>query len=121
VAIDYNTDLGKVRALIGDTDEAALRISDAEINALLTMNPDVFAAAAMACHNIAAKLGGGRLQLLDIEVDLTNATKHYIALAERMQELSDQEVDFEVVPHLATPSQIRDYLWNRDVRREIEL
>lgn len=54
MAIDFTTDLGKVRALIPDTDEADLMLSDAMINAYLSISGDrVLIAAALAIEAIA--------------------------------------------------------------------
>jgi hypothetical protein len=53
VAIDYTTDLGKVRLLISDVDETSPTLQDAQITAFLTMEGDVKLAAAAALDTIA--------------------------------------------------------------------
>lgn len=54
MAIDYTTDLGKVRLLIPDTDETNLVLTDDQINALLAMETYVKRAAAAALDLIAS-------------------------------------------------------------------
>jgi hypothetical protein len=54
MAIDYTTDLGKVRLLIPDTDETNLVLADAQITALLAMEIYVKRAAAAAIDLIAS-------------------------------------------------------------------
>jgi hypothetical protein len=54
VAIDYTSDLGRVRLLIPDTDEANLVLSDDQVTALLAMEIYVKRAAAAALDLIAS-------------------------------------------------------------------
>lgn len=54
MAIDYTTDLGKVRLLIPDTDETNLVLSDEQITALLGLETYVKRAAAAAIDLIAS-------------------------------------------------------------------
>ncbi|MFI6296853.1 hypothetical protein ACIBEJ_35050 [Nonomuraea sp. NPDC050790] len=54
MAIDYATDVGKVRLLIPDTDEQALLLSDTQIAAFLSMEGAVKLAAASALEVIAS-------------------------------------------------------------------
>lgn len=55
MAIDYTTDLGKVRLLIPDTDESNQLFSDAQITAFLTMEGGIVKkAAAAALETIAS-------------------------------------------------------------------
>jgi hypothetical protein len=54
MAIDYSTDLGRVRLLIPDTDEQNLLLIDPQIDALLSMEGSVKLAAAAALDIIAS-------------------------------------------------------------------
>jgi hypothetical protein len=55
VAIDWTTDIGKVRLLISDVDETAFTFSDDEVTAFLGIEPDdVRLAAALALETLAS-------------------------------------------------------------------
>lgn len=53
MAIDYESELGRVRLLISDTDETNLILSDDQINAFISIEGDVKLAAASALDTIA--------------------------------------------------------------------
>jgi hypothetical protein len=54
-SFDISTNLGKVRALIGDTDATSVLLTDAKINAFLTIKSnDLLAAASLALYAISA-------------------------------------------------------------------
>lgn len=54
MAIDYSTDVGKIRLLIPDTDEQNALLIDPQIQALLDMEGSVKLAAAQALDSIAS-------------------------------------------------------------------
>jgi hypothetical protein len=97
----YNTatDVGKVRALIGDTTTEKTKIKgenyvfdDTEIeNVFLELNgDDVWAAAADACRRLAADeaLGAVRLKLSGMEIDKRTVPKYWLELATRYDQKS---------------------------------
>lgn len=53
MAIDYTTDRGQVRLLAADTDEAALLLTDEQIDAFLSIETGIKRAAALALETIA--------------------------------------------------------------------
>lgn len=90
MAIDYTLSPGRVRMLIGDTNEAAPIMSDGEITAALALNgSDVYAAAADCCRAIAASAAKSAIAWSslagELSIDKTNVPKWYLKLAEEYQ------------------------------------
>ena len=102
MAYDPTTDIGKVRLLIGDTDEAVF--TDAEIQAFLDLADDsIPLAAAKALRAMAASQARleKRLKALDIELDTKGLAKELRELAKELEE-SEEEGAFaiaEMVPN----------------------
>lgn len=101
MAIDFTTDVGKVRLLISDVDEAAFTFSDAEINAFLDLEgDDVRIAAAVALETLASnealvfkKMRAERL----LEVDGTAVAKALMERAAALREQASTDADtFEI-------------------------
>lgn len=71
MAIDYSTDVGRVRLLIPDTDEQNALLIDPQINALLDMEGSVKLAAASALELIASNeaLVGKVITTQDLSTD----------------------------------------------------
>jgi hypothetical protein len=89
---DITTNLGKVRAMIGDTNAASVILGDAKINAFLTMKSnDLYAAAAMALYAISASksLLAKKKSAGDYSEDLTAIAKECRATAAAYQEMSE--------------------------------
>ncbi len=106
MAIDYTTDIGRVRLLITDTDEASPIFSDAQIEAFLDIEGDVLKlGAARALETIAVNeaLVQKRIKLLDLSTDgpavakaLQDAAKHL--REEVAKEDADAEQEFDWSP-----------------------
>lgn len=103
MAYDPTTDIGKVRLLIGDTDEVVF--TDAEIQAFLNLADDsIGVAAAKALRAMAASQARleKRLKALDIELDTKGLAKELRALAKELEESEEEEGAFaiaEMVPN----------------------
>jgi hypothetical protein len=89
---DITTNLGKVRALISDTNAASVILGDAKINAFLSMKSnDLYATAALALNAIATSksLLAKKKSSGDYSEDLTAIAKECRATAAIYQEMSE--------------------------------
>jgi hypothetical protein len=112
VAIDYSTDVGRVRLLIPDTDEANALLIDPQIQALLDMEGSVKLAAAAALDIIASNeaLVGKVITTQDLSTDGPKVAAELRARAASLRQQVDDGVgdndagllivDFD--PHLGT-------------------
>jgi hypothetical protein len=105
VAIDYDTPLGQVRLIIADVDEEHFLLSDAQINALLSMEGRVKLAAAQALDAIATSevLVSKVIRTLDLQTDGAKVAAELRARAQglRDQDAVDQEEPWaiDVIPY----------------------
>ncbi len=82
------TTRGKVRLLIGDTDGESYLFEDAEVDALLALNPNVYAAAALGCRAVAGDKAKQAVVvgLAGVDVDRREIAAHYMELARGYEE-----------------------------------
>lgn len=98
VAIDYTTDVGQVRLLISDTDEANQLLSDEQIKTLLNLESGLIKlAAAQALCTIAASevLISKKLKTQDLATDGPAVCKALRDLADGLRKQAKQEQDEE--------------------------
>lgn len=97
MAIDYDTDLGRVRLLIADTDEDNLLLSDEQIDAFLAMAPRVKRAAAQALDAIASSevLISKKIRTQDLQTDGPAVAAELRAQAKALREQDDEDQDGE--------------------------
>lgn len=96
MAIDYDTDLGRVRLLIADTDEDNLLLDDTQINAFLSMESSrVKLAAAAALDAIAASevLVSKKIRTLDLQTDGPAVAAELRAQAKGLREQDEADQD----------------------------
>jgi hypothetical protein len=81
MAIDYNSPIGQVRSLTGDTDEEHFFMSDEEIEAiLLIFEGNILLSAAHTCDAMAMKvtMQMGTIQTLDFQFDADKMAKTFM-------------------------------------------
>lgn len=110
MAIDYATDVGKVRLLIPDTDEESTLLIDPQIDALLSMEGSVKLAAAAALEIVASSeaLIGKVITTQDLSTDGTKVAAELRARAASLRKqvddgVGDDTVGLDIVdfdPHL---------------------
>jgi hypothetical protein len=110
MAIDYSTDVGRVRLLIPDTDEQNALLIDPQIEAFLSMEGSVKLAAAAALDVIASSevLVSKVIKTQDISTDGAKVAAELRARATELRRqvdegVGDDSVGFDVVdfdPHL---------------------
>jgi hypothetical protein len=96
VAIDYDTPLGQVRALIADVDESNLLLSDTQISAYLSIEHGrVKRAAAKSLEAIATSevLISKKTRTLDLQTDGPAVAAELRALAKQLRDEDDQDGD----------------------------
>lgn len=96
-----STDLDKVRLLISDvggSNGTSFLFNDDEINAFLTLRPNVFLAAALALRTIAANEAqtAKRIKVLDLETDGPAVARELRLQAAQIEALADEDADFEI-------------------------
>ncbi|MFG1963093.1 hypothetical protein [Nonomuraea sp. NPDC049028] len=94
MAIDYSTDVGRVRLLIPDTDADNLLLIDPQIDALLSMEGSVKLAAATALELIASNeaLVGKVITTQDLSTDGTKVAAELRARAAALRQQVDDGV-----------------------------
>jgi len=105
VAIDYTTDVGKIRLLIPDTDEANLLLDDDQINAFLGLEGgNVKLAAAQALDTIASSeaMVSKVIRTQDVSTDGAKVAAELRARAAELRRqvddgVGDDTVGFDVV------------------------
>lgn len=110
MAIDYSTDVGKVRLLVPDTDEQNALLIDPQIEALLSMEGSVKLAAATALDIIASSeaLVSKVIRTQDLQTDGAKVSAELRARAASLRQqvddgVGDDSVGFDFVdfdPHL---------------------
>lgn len=92
MAIDYDTDLGRVRLLTSDVNESSPLLTDEQITALLSMEGSVKRAAAQALDTIASSevLVSKVIRTLDLQTD---GAKVSAELRARANDLRQQDED----------------------------
>lgn len=100
MAIDYDSDIGRVRLLIPDTDEDALLLSEQQIGAFLAMargtgTPLVKRAAAAALETIASSeaLVSKKLRDKDLATDGPAVAKELRDRAKQLRDEADEDED----------------------------
>lgn len=96
MAINYDTDLGRVRLLIADTDEPDnLLLTDVQINAYLSMEGSVKRAAAQALDTIASSeaMVSKKIRTLDLQTDGPAVAAELRARAKELRDQDDADND----------------------------
>lgn len=95
MAIDYTTDLGKVRLLIPDTDETNFVLGDDQITALLDMEVYVKRAAAAALDLIASNevMVSKVIRTQDLQTDGSKVSAELRARAAELRRQVDEDDD----------------------------
>ena len=89
---DVSTNIGKLRALIGDTDTSSQRISDEELQVFLDQTSnDLLLSAAYACRNLATKYAflGGKKSAGNYSEDNSGIGKAFLDMAKNFQEMAE--------------------------------
>jgi hypothetical protein len=112
MAIDFNTDAGKVRALIGDTDETLLFLSDDELAVILTLNTELYLAVADALEVMATKMTiiQQKIKTLDLQTDGPAVAKVLMDRAKEIRSRIESPVtagdDFELIDVVNGPMEL---------------
>src|SRR5690606_16856554 len=95
MAIDYDTDRGRVRLLIADTTEGSFLLDDTQIDAFLSMEGSVKRAAAQALEAIASSevLVSKKIRTLDLQTDGPAVAAEPRAQAKGLREQDDADND----------------------------
>lgn len=116
--VDFSTDIGKVRALTGDTDDTNYRLSDAEITALLSLsNNSILLAAAQACESMAMKVTMelGNIKTLDFQSDAAKMAQAFMARAAALRtQYSEGEVSVDEIEFVEIGGHTFDYHWHNE-------
>lgn len=108
MAIDYTSDLGKIRVLTGDTDESLFFLTDEELNVLYNLSTfDIYLTAAEALEVMATKMAiiQQKIKTLDLQTDGPAVAKSLMERASLMRERVSgvDDEDFELIdPVVAT-------------------
>lgn len=91
MAIDYASEVGRVRLLISDLDEPNFIYTDDQISAFLAMNPGVKRAAAAALDALAANMlqVSGDIQTQDLQKTSSRPAAELRALAKALRAEAD--------------------------------
>jgi len=120
---DITTNLGKIRALIGDTDVTSIILTDAKISAFLVMKSnDLYATAALALLAIAASksLLAKKKTAGDYSEDLTAIAKECRATAAVYQEMSENIPAEAQAESFFNDFSYNDVLIRKELREETE-
>lgn len=117
MALDYSSEVGKVRLLIADTDEANLLLDDAQITAFLAMNASVLKlAAADALDAIASSeaLVSKKIRTQDLSTDGPATAAALRTHADKLRAQADSETDdggvFDIIyPTTTTYAELTEY------------
>lgn len=96
---DSATQVGQVRFLIGDTNEAAPLFTDEEINALLgRFSGSLYQTAAACCENLARRytITSSMVKMGDYQYSSGDLSKTYLDMAARFREVEDNIPVFDV-------------------------
>ena len=120
---DISTNLGKIRALIGDTDATSVLLTDAKISAFLALKSnDLFLTAALALNAIAANkaLLAKRKTAGNYSEDLTAIAKECRETAKVYEEMARNVPAEAVAEQFFTDFSYRDLLVNKHLRDETD-
>lgn len=108
--LDYNTDIGKVRVLVGDTDSTNPWLQDEDYQVYLTLRDnDVRLAAADALDAIATKFTAvGKFQVMDLHVDMTALSNAMYKRAFQLRTEIEEEHEFDIAELIDTPAALRE-------------
>lgn len=121
---DLSTDVGKVRLLIGDRNEAAYLFTDDEISAFLTLEagPDATVyprlAAAQALDVIATNqvLLLKSIQIMDLKIDGPAMARALRSQAKALRDAENSEAAFDVGDWVVDIFTERDIWYNQAIR-----
>lgn len=126
MAIDFTTDVGKVRALTGDTYEVlpngqpGLFMSDEELTAIIGMESGLKLAAATALEVMATKHASimQKIRTLDLQTDGPAVARALLERAKQIrEEVATAELEagdgFEIIEMMFNDQQRADYLWSQ--------
>lgn len=113
--IDWDTEVGQVRALTGDVTEATAFMQDEQIETILNLEAvdhDILMAAGFSLMSMANNRAiiGKRIKLLDLDIDTGSMATILRQQADKYFELAFS--DFDIANMLLTVSSRRDYLYN---------
>lgn len=119
--VDYTSDVGKVRSVIGDTDSANYQLHDEDIQVALDNNSDnIRLAGADLLVRLATKASsGGKVKLLDMEIDNAAASKALLDAAKYLREIAkddDEQIEVFEINALDDPFAV-ERLYRRAVFR----
>jgi hypothetical protein len=120
---DITTNLGKVRALIGDTDATNVLLTDAKINAFLALrSSDLFLTAALALNAIAANKSilAKKKAAGNYSEDLTVIAKECRDTAKIYEDMAKSIPAEAVAEQFFTDFAYRDLLMNKYLRSETD-
>lgn len=87
-----STDLAKVRTIIFDTDSSDALLTDEQINYFLTVNSNVFAAAALAARTIQAQFARqADISIESVAKKFSQKSAQYAKLADNLDKQATQE------------------------------
>lgn len=119
---DPDTDRGRVRLLVTDTEEDLAIFDDAEVDTFLTlMGSNILKAAALALETIAGRetLIQKRIKLLDLQTDGPAEAAALLAQAKRLREAAAEMEEAEVGAVFDYAEMVVDAFTRRE-RREKE-
>lgn len=111
--VDYSTDVGKVRALVGDVDPTLPFLQDEEIGVFFAMEESHYGAASLALLAMATKqaLILKKIETLDLKTDGPALARSLRELAKEMQQRAETEPCFELADIIGTPLQWAATVW----------
>ena len=118
---DTSTTIGKLRAMIGDTDSSSYDFSDEELNVFLAQcGNDLTATAAMACRAGAAKYAKKAVSKTagNYSENKAQIYKAYLEMAERFESLSTSAPTEAQSEEILNDFQYRNVVENRVLREE---
>lgn len=122
---ELDTDAGKVRLLISDTNVANPIFSDAEITTFLELETNVRRAAALALDTIASNEAQVLkvIRLLDVQTDGASLSKELRARAADLRAQADDvgadDSGFEIAELVVDSQTGHDRIWNQALRGQI--
>lgn len=122
---ELDTDAGKVRLLISDTNVANPIFSDAEITTFLELETNVRRAAALALDTIASNEAQVLkvIRLLDVQTDGASLSKELRARAADLRAQADEfgadDSGFEIAELVVDSQTWHDRIWNQALRGQI--
>jgi hypothetical protein len=112
--LDYSTDVGKVRALIGDTDVSLPFLQDEDITVFLDLEASsLYGAASVALLTMATKhtVILKKIDTLDLKTDGPAVAESLRKLANDMREKADDEPAFDFATMITPPFQWAATVW----------